>query len=280
MKHRITAALERFSRAMLAPLSYLSAAGLLLVVGALLTSAPLAGVLPFLRWEPVQLAGRIIYKCLTAVISNLSVLFCTGLAAALAKREKHQAAFIALMSYLVYLTAGNVTLTELGLLAQPDALTGLYSAGQTMVLGIQTVNTGVFGGILLGLCALALNFGMLTTYDQVYMLEVPGLEFAKMLNPVMGGIYAAILIIMIYNTIVPMMISVANLFVKDEKDPVKYRAMLIALAVIFLIGGQFKFSVLINIIYPFVGYVGIIFMVVVLVQFLRWKCFGKKEPQE
>lgn len=116
MKHRITAALERFSRAMLAPLSYLSAAGLLLVVGALLTSAPLAGVLPFLRWEPVQLAGRIIYKCLTAVISNLSVLFCTGLAAALAKREKHQAAFIALMSYLVYLTAGNVTLTELGLL--------------------------------------------------------------------------------------------------------------------------------------------------------------------
>ena len=151
MKHRITAALERFSRAMLAPLSYLSAAGLLLVVGALLTSAPLAGVLPFLRWEPVQLAGRIIYKCLTAVISNLSVLFCTGLAAALAKREKHQAAFIALMSYLVYLTAGNVTLTELGLLAQPDTLTGLYSAGQTMVLGIQTVDTGVFGGILLGL---------------------------------------------------------------------------------------------------------------------------------
>ena len=65
----------------------------------------------------------------------------------------------------------------------------------------------------------------------------------------MGAIYAAILIIMIYNTIVPMMISVANLFVKDEKDPVKYRAMLIALAVIFLIGGQFKFSVLINIIY-------------------------------
>ncbi len=131
MKHRITAALERFSRAMLAPLTYLSAAGLLLVVGALLTSAPLAGVLPFLRWEPVQLAGRILYKCLTAVISNLSVLFCTGLAAALAKREKHQAAFIALMSYLVYLTAGNVTLTELGLLAQPDALTGL--------LGIQRI---------------------------------------------------------------------------------------------------------------------------------------------
>lgn len=49
MKNRLTQALERFSKAMLAPLSYLSAAGLLLVAGALLTSTSLAGVLPFLR---------------------------------------------------------------------------------------------------------------------------------------------------------------------------------------------------------------------------------------
>ena len=153
MKNRITTALERFSKAMLAPLSYLSAAGLLLVAGALLTSNPLAEVLPFLRWAPLHLLGRIIYNCLTAVISNLSVLFCVGLAAALAKREKHQAGLIALMSYLIYLTAGNVTLTELGQLAQPDGLTGLYSSGQTTILGIQTVDTGVFGGILLGLAA-------------------------------------------------------------------------------------------------------------------------------
>ena len=127
MKNRLTQALERFSKAMLAPLSYLSAAGLLLVAGALLTSTPLAGVLPFLRWPPVQLLGQLIYKCLTAVISNLSVLFCVGIAAALAKQEKHQAGLIALMCYLIYLTAGNVTLTALGQLAQPDALTGLKS---------------------------------------------------------------------------------------------------------------------------------------------------------
>ena len=151
MKHRITAALERFSRAMLAPLTYLSAAGLLLAAGALLTSTALSGALPLLQWGPVRLMGRILYKCLSAVISNLSVLFCVGIAASLAKQEKHQAAFIALMSYFIYLTAGNVTLSELGLLAQPDGLTGLYGAGQTSVLGIQTVDTGVFGGVLLGL---------------------------------------------------------------------------------------------------------------------------------
>ena len=172
MKHRITPALERFSKAMLAPLSYLSAAGLLLVVGALLTSTPLAEVLPFLRWAPVHLLGQLIYKCLTAAITNLSVLFCVGIAAALAKREKHQAGLIALMCYLIYLTAGNVTLTELGTLAEPDALTGLYAAGQTTVLGIQTVDTGVFGGILLGLLT-AWVFNR--TCDTVHKGILPGI---------------------------------------------------------------------------------------------------------
>ncbi len=127
MKNRITPALERFSKAMLAPLSYLSAAGLLLVAGALLTSTALAEALPFLRWAPVRLLGQIIYKCLTAVINNLSVLFCVGIAASLARREKHQAGLIALMSYLIYLTAGNVTLTELGSLAADGVTyTGAY----------------------------------------------------------------------------------------------------------------------------------------------------------
>lgn len=151
MKNRITDALEKFSRAMLTPLSYLSAAGLLLVLGALLTSTALADALPFLRWPAVQLLGQVIYRCMSAIISNLSVLFCVGIAATLAKREKHQAGLIALMSYLVWLTAGNAVLTGLGKLAVPDELTGLYASGQTVVLGIQTVDTGVFGGILLGL---------------------------------------------------------------------------------------------------------------------------------
>ena len=151
MKNRIRPALERFSKAMLASLSYLSAAGLLLVAGALLTSSSLAQILPFLRWAPIRLLGQLIYQCLTAVINNLSVLFCVGIAAALARRDKHQAGLIALMSYLIALTASNVALNELGLLAQPDSLTGLTSSGQTTVLGIQTMDTGVFGSILLGL---------------------------------------------------------------------------------------------------------------------------------
>lgn len=146
MKQKIHAALEHFSRAMLLPLGYIAAAGLILMAGALLTNPTIAGVLP----GPVVFLGGMLYQSVMLVIQNLSLLFCVGIAAATAQSGKHQAAIIALMAYLMYLTAGNATLVQLGRLAQPDPMLGLYGTGQTMVLGIQTTDMGVFGGVLLG----------------------------------------------------------------------------------------------------------------------------------
>lgn len=57
---------------------------------------------------------------------------------------------LALMGYLVSLTACNVTLRELGLLADPAQGLGLYGTGQTTVLGIQVMDLGVTGGVVLG----------------------------------------------------------------------------------------------------------------------------------
>lgn len=151
MKEKVMNGLEKFSKAMLSPLSYISAAGLILVLGALLTSTSLSAMIPVLQWTPIKLLGQLIYNCIMVIINNLSLMFCVGIAAALAKKNKHQAAIIGLMSYFMYLTAGNVTLTQLGMLAEPDPMVGLYGTGQSTVFGIQTVDMGVFGGILLGL---------------------------------------------------------------------------------------------------------------------------------
>ena len=151
MKEKVMNGLEKFSKAMLSPLSYISAAGLILVLGALLTSTSLSAMIPALQWTPIKLLGQLIYNCIMVIINNLSLMFCVGIAAALAKKNKQQAAIIGLMSYFMYLTAGNVTLTQLGMLAEPDPMVGLYGTGQSTVFGIQTVDMGVFGGILLGL---------------------------------------------------------------------------------------------------------------------------------
>lgn len=36
-------------------------------------------------------------------------------------------------------------------------------------------------------------------------------------------------------------------------------------------GGQLPFGMLVNLIYPFVGYFGALFIVVVIVQLIRWR---------
>ena len=149
-KERVLRALERFSTAMLAALGYLPAAGLLLAAGALLASAGLGSFAPILRWEPVALLGSLVYDGMMAIVQNLSVVFCVGVAAFRARREKHQAGMIALLAYLVFLTAGHTTLEQTGRLAAADPALGLYGTGQAVVLGIQTVDMGVTGGVLMG----------------------------------------------------------------------------------------------------------------------------------
>ena len=151
MKQKITNALEKFSKAMLSPLNYIAAAGMILVLGALLTSTSLQGIFPVLASTPIQLIGNLIYQGIMVIINNLSVFFCVGIAMTTAKKDKHQAAIIALMAYMMFLVANNTTLSTLDMLATPDALVGLYGTGQSTVLGMQVTDMGVFSGIILGL---------------------------------------------------------------------------------------------------------------------------------
>lgn len=150
MKDKLMQALGRFSQAMLAPLTYLPAAGLLLAVGALLTSGPLGRAFPVLDWAPLRLLGRLLYQGMLVVLHNLSLLLCVGIAAARARTRRQEAAMLALMGYLVSLMACNITLSELGLLADPSQGIGLTGTGQTTVLGIQVMDLGVTGGVVLG----------------------------------------------------------------------------------------------------------------------------------
>ena len=142
--------MEKFSKAMVQPLSYISVAGMILVIGVLITNTTITGVLPFLKWTPIQLIGSFLYQCVMVIINNLGLVFTVGITAALAKREKHQAAIIALLTYLMFLTANNVTLTQMNMLATPSETLGLYGTGQSTVLGIQVTDMGVFSGIILG----------------------------------------------------------------------------------------------------------------------------------
>ena len=178
MKEKVMSAMQAFSKAMFMPVLILPIAGLLIAVGNVLTNARLMEILPFLD-NPVRFPiaglliavgnvltnarlmeilpfldnpvtkgfGTILSGALVAILNNLGLIFCTGIAIGLAKKKKAEAGFTALLAFLVFINAMNKFMGLRGMLVDADALRG---SGQAVVLGIQILDMGVFLGIILG----------------------------------------------------------------------------------------------------------------------------------
>lgn len=149
-KFNFKAPLEVFAKSIVQLMMYLSVAGILLIVGIILTNKTICALVPVLGSGPFQLVGAIVYQSLTFIINNLSILFCVGIAGAMAKKNKGHASLIALMSFFLFLQANNIVLNATGSLADASGVLGLTGTGQATVMGIQVLDTGVFGGIILG----------------------------------------------------------------------------------------------------------------------------------
>ena len=102
-KFNFKAPLEVFAKSIVQPMMYLSVAGILLIVGIILTNKTICAVIPVLGSGPFQLVGAVVYQSLMFIINNLSILFCVGIAGAMAKKNKGHASLIALMSFFLFL---------------------------------------------------------------------------------------------------------------------------------------------------------------------------------
>ena len=146
-KFNFKAPLEVFAKSIVQPMMYLSVAGILLIVGIILTNKTICALVPVLGSGPFQLVGAVVYQSLMFIINNLSILFCVGIAGAMAKKNKGHASLIALMSFFLFLQANNIVLNATGSLADASGMLGLTGTGQATVMGIQ-----VLLGVALPVC--------------------------------------------------------------------------------------------------------------------------------
>lgn len=147
MKQKIMDVLQRFSKAMFIPVLILPIAGILIAVGNLFTNAKLLEVLPFMNNPITTGFGTLLSGSLVAILNNLGLIFCVGLAVGLANKKKSEAGFTALLAFLVFINAMNKFMDITGVLYSGESLRG---TGQALVLGVQILDMGVFLGIILG----------------------------------------------------------------------------------------------------------------------------------
>ncbi|ULT57383.1 glucose-specific PTS transporter subunit IIBC [Neobacillus drentensis] len=149
--------LQKVGKALMLPVALLPAAGILLALGAALVNPALLNLAPWLDNSGVAMVAAVMKNAGDIVFGNLPLLFAVGVAVGLAGGEG-TAGLAAIIGYLIM----NVTMgTVLGLDAK-----SINGTSHVSVLGIPTLQTGVFGGIIVGILASSM-------YNRFFEIELP-----------------------------------------------------------------------------------------------------------
>ena len=162
MKDKIFGVLQRVGRSFMLPIAILPVAGLLLGFGSSFTNETTIatyGLQKLLGDGTILHALLIIMnKVGSAVFDNLPLIFAVGVAIGMAKKEKEVAALSALIAYFVMNVAINGMLVVNGkITADGQTAKSVLEGTVTSVCGIQSLQMGVFGGIIVGLGVAALH---------------------------------------------------------------------------------------------------------------------------
>lgn len=130
------------------PVSLLAACGIMLGVGSSFASSVTSQVLPFLKIEPIRIFFEFMAMVGSFAFSNLPVMFAMAIPLGLAKNDKGVAAFSGYVGFAMYAISVNFFLKMTGTLAAPE---NMKAAGQAMVFGVQSIDIGVLGGVLIGI---------------------------------------------------------------------------------------------------------------------------------
>ena len=134
------ALLQKIGRCMMLPVSVLPVAGILLGVGS--ANFP---------WLP-EVVSQVMAASGNAIFSNLPLLFALGVAIGLTDNDG-VSALAGTVGFVVFLAATGIFSKLLGIETKP-------------IMGIPSIETGVFGGILVGLIAAA-------AFNRFYRLQLP-----------------------------------------------------------------------------------------------------------
>ncbi|MGL5548481.1 MAG: PTS transporter subunit EIIC [Culicoidibacterales bacterium] len=186
--------LQRVGRSFMLPIAILPVAGLFLGVGGSFTNTTL---IEAYGWTAVLGPGTVLNTILTIVSSagdvifgNLPLIFAIAIALGMAKAEKATAALSGAIAFLVMQATISATLLTTGQIAVVDGaiVTDLAAGATKMVLGLPSLELGVFGGMIIGIMVSILH-------NKFYKIELPSaLSFfgGTRFIPIVSAVFAVL----------------------------------------------------------------------------------------
>ena len=195
----VFATAQQIGKSLFLPIAVLPFAGILLGIGSSFTNETtiatygLSGIL-----HP----GTLLYSIMlmlnyagNAIFSNLALIFALAVALGMAKKEKGVAVLSAGIFYLIMLTTINVLLTLNGSIVDGQIAEGVKEGAIANILGIQTLQMGVFGGIIAGLITAVLCNKFYKTQLPDALSFFAGTRFVPIVSMVFAIITGAILFV-------------------------------------------------------------------------------------
>ena len=164
MKDKIFGVLQRVGRSFMLPIAILPVAGLLLGLGSSFTNETMLktyglwnvmgpGTLFNAIFQVMSDAGNIVF-------ANLPIIFAMGVAIGMAKKEKEVAALSAAIAFFIMHASIGAMITING------GAEKMLEGATADVVGITSLQMGVFGGIIVGL-------GVAALHNKFYKIQLP-----------------------------------------------------------------------------------------------------------
>ncbi|MFD1414946.1 YkvI family membrane protein [Oceanobacillus jeddahense] len=192
-----------------------------------------------------------------------------------------------IMSYSM-ITASDITIAEQDSIAlsQPSATSHwLWSAlnyvslvvaiGFPIIAVIGTTEKNkkaarigaIIGGIVFAFLITLMSFALYINIDTLQNTDIPTLMMAAKISPVIGFLASIGILLMIFNTAVPMFYSFTARFI--QVGTLKYRIAVVVICFIAYVFGFVGFTDLVNKIFPLIGYLGLILLGAIIVNMFR-----------
>lgn len=185
MSFNLFGTLQKVGKALMLPVALLPAAGILLAFGTSFAQESFLEAVPFMGADWIQALLFIMAEAGGVIFDNLPLLFAVGVAIGLAGGDG-VAGLAAIIGYLIM----NVTMKAFGGITLEMTTDPAYAN----VLGIPTLQTGVFGGIIVGVMAAYM-------YNKFFKIELPqflGFFAGKRFVPIITAFSAVFLGIVMF----------------------------------------------------------------------------------
>ena len=199
MKSKILGVLQRIGRSFMLPIALLPIAGFFLGIGRSLTNETTIQTLhldAFLgQGTFVNSFLTILTKVGTVLFNNLPLIFAASVALGMAKKAKEVAVLSSIIAFFVMHTTINSMLTLDGMLINDQIAGHVLQGTITSVCGINSLEMGVFGGIIVGL-------GVGFLHNRFYQIELPSVlsffEGERFIPIISAIVYVFVGIVMFY----------------------------------------------------------------------------------